>query len=63
MEHNALILKKIIAEKHFKEALQEYTIQIKQSGWWENGYPKYFAKVLNAPNWIGINEINGENLI
>ena len=24
-------------------------------GWWKNGYPKYFAKVLNAPNWIGIN--------
>ena len=30
-------------------------------GWWKNGYPKYFAKVLNAPNWIGIDiEINGE---
>ena len=24
-------------------------------GWWKNGYPKYFAKVLNAPSWIGIN--------
>lgn len=22
-------------------------------GWWKNGYPEYFAKVLNAPNWIG----------
>src|SRR6187431_3345184 len=32
-------------------------------GWWKNGYPEYFAKVLNAPNWIGIKiEINGENL-
>ncbi|MFH4966553.1 glycoside hydrolase family 65 protein [Gaetbulibacter sp. M235] len=32
-------------------------------GWWKNGYPEYFAKVLNAPNWIGINvEINGEAL-
>jgi maltose phosphorylase len=32
-------------------------------GWWKNGYPKYFAKVLNAPNWIGIDiEINNENL-
>ncbi len=32
-------------------------------GWWKNGYPKYFAKVLNAPNWIGIDiEINGEAL-
>jgi maltose phosphorylase len=32
-------------------------------GWWKNGYPEYFAKVLNAPNWIGIDiEINGESL-
>ena len=32
-------------------------------GWWKNGYPEYFAKVLNAPNWIGINvQINDENL-
>ena len=23
-------------------------------GWWKNGYPEYFAKVLNAPNWTGI---------
>jgi maltose phosphorylase len=23
-------------------------------GWWKNGYPEYFAKVLNAPNWIGV---------
>ena len=32
-------------------------------GWWKNGYPEYFAKVLNAPNWIGINVlINDERL-
>lgn len=32
-------------------------------GWWKNGYPEYFAKVLNAPNWIGINVVvNGESL-
>ncbi|GAB7086918.1 glycoside hydrolase family 65 protein [Marinifilum fragile] len=32
-------------------------------GWWKNGYPEYFAKVLNAPNWIGIDvKINGEML-
>ncbi|MBS1535915.1 MAG: glycoside hydrolase family 65 protein [Bacteroidetes bacterium] len=32
-------------------------------GWWKNGYPEYFAKVLNAPNWIGIDiSINGETL-
>ncbi|MCH4552669.1 glycoside hydrolase family 65 protein [Aestuariibaculum lutulentum] len=32
-------------------------------GWWKNGYPEYFAKVLNAPNWIGINvKVNGESL-
>ena len=24
-------------------------------GWWKNGYPEYFAKVLNSTNWIGIN--------
>ncbi|MBL4746114.1 MAG: glycoside hydrolase family 65 protein [Flavobacteriaceae bacterium] len=23
-------------------------------GWWKNGYPEYFAKVLNAPNWVGM---------
>ncbi len=23
-------------------------------GWWKNGYPEYFAKVLNAPDWIGM---------
>lgn len=29
-------------------------------GWWKNGYPEYFAKVLNAPNWIGIEvEVDG----
>lgn len=32
-------------------------------GWWKNGYPEYFAKVLNAPSWIGIDvNINGEQL-
>ena len=32
-------------------------------GWWKNGYPEYFAKVLNAPNWIGIGvKINGKTL-
>lgn len=32
-------------------------------GWWKIGYPEYFAKVLNAPNWIGINvKINGFEL-
>lgn len=32
-------------------------------GWWKNGYPEYFAKVLNATNWIGIHvNINGEEL-
>jgi maltose phosphorylase len=31
-------------------------------GWWKNGYPEYFAKVLNATNWIGIHlEINGQS--
>src|SRR5690554_6245908 len=32
-------------------------------GWWKIGYPEYFAKVLNAPNWIGIDVlIDGEVL-
>lgn len=32
-------------------------------GWWKNGYPEYFAKVLNSCNWIGINvEVDGETL-
>jgi len=30
-------------------------------GWWKNGYPEYFAKVINAANWIGIDiRIGGE---
>jgi maltose phosphorylase len=32
-------------------------------GWWKNGYPEYFAKVLNAPSWIGIRFIiNNQSL-
>jgi maltose phosphorylase len=32
-------------------------------GWWKNGYPEYFAKVLNSPNWIGIDvQIDGHYL-
>ena len=32
-------------------------------GWWKNGYPEYFAKVINSTSWIGIDvEINGEPL-
>jgi len=32
-------------------------------GWWKNGYPEYFAKVLNSPNWIGIDvTVDGEQL-
>ena len=32
-------------------------------GWWKNGYPEYFAKVLNAPGWIGIDvRVNDEIL-
>ncbi len=32
-------------------------------GWWKNGYPEYFAKVLNAPSWIDIKiTIDGEVL-
>jgi len=32
-------------------------------GWWKNGYPEYFAKVLNAAEWAGIEiKIDGETL-
>jgi len=32
-------------------------------GWWKNGYPEYFAKVLNSCNWIGIDlEIDGNKV-
>ena len=30
-------------------------------GWWKNGYPDYFAKVINSVNWIGIDvEVDGD---
>ncbi len=30
-------------------------------GWWKIGYPEYFAKVINAPSWIGVRiRIGGE---
>ena len=32
-------------------------------GWWKNGYPEYFAKVLNAPNWIGIHIFIDEEVL
>ena len=32
-------------------------------GWWKNGYPKYFAKVLNAANWIGIDVKIGNEIL
>ncbi|MCB0494509.1 MAG: glycoside hydrolase family 65 protein [Cyclobacteriaceae bacterium] len=32
-------------------------------GWWKNGYPEYFAKIINSTNWIGINvNVEGELL-
>jgi maltose phosphorylase len=32
-------------------------------GWWKNGYPEYFAKVLNAPSWIGIKIKFGDQIL
>ncbi len=32
-----------------------YYPDLTRVGWWKNGYPEYFAKVLNGVNWIGIN--------
>lgn len=32
-------------------------------GWWKNGYPEHFAKIINSINWIGIDIwVNGEML-
>ena len=32
-------------------------------GWWKNGYPEYFAKVLNSVKWIGIHlKVNGKKV-
>lgn len=29
-------------------------------GWWKNGYPEYFAKIINSVNWIGLDiQIDG----
>ena len=31
--------------------------------WWKNGYPEYFAKVLNATNWTALRfRVNGMDL-
>jgi len=32
-------------------------------GWWKNGYPEYFAKVLNATNWIGITIVINDEVL
>ncbi|MGM9988269.1 MAG: glycoside hydrolase family 65 protein [Bacillaceae bacterium] len=32
-------------------------------GWWKNGYPNYFGKVINATNFIGVNVfVDGEEV-
>jgi len=32
-------------------------------GWWKNGYPEYFAKVINSVDWIGLHIfVNGQPL-
>jgi maltose phosphorylase len=32
-------------------------------GWWKNGYPEYFAKVLNAANWNGLEIKIGNEIV
>jgi maltose phosphorylase len=32
-------------------------------GWWKNGYPEYFAKVLNATNWIALKIIVNDEVL
>jgi maltose phosphorylase len=40
-----------------------YYPDLTRVGWWKNGYPEYFAKVLNSVNWIGVNiHIDGQPL-
>lgn len=34
-----------------------YYPDLTRVGWWKNGYPEYFAKVLNGVNWIGVHII------
>ena len=34
-----------------------YYTEKNKGGWWKNGYPDYFAKVLTSPYWNGINVI------
>ena len=32
-------------------------------GWWKNGYPEYFAKVLNSTNWLDMRwSVNGQSV-
>ena len=62
---NAPILKNTILDQPFQGSYIAgvYYPDKTKVGWWKNGYPEYFAKVLNAPNWIGINVlINDEQL-
>lgn len=40
-----------------------YYPDVTRVGWWKNGYPEYFAKVLNGVHWIGLEiKIDGEKL-
>ena len=50
--------------RSLQEAMRPaYTTRTRRVGWWKNGYPEYFAKVLNSVNWIGLDiEIEGERL-
>ena len=59
---SALILKKLIQEKLYRGNYVAgiYYPDKTRVGWWKNGYPEYFAKVLNAANWIGIKVTIGD---
>jgi len=40
-----------------------YYLDKTRVGWWKNGYPEFFAKVLNNTNWAGMDIIlNGREL-
>ena len=62
---NVIILKKTILESIFKGVILGgvYYPDKTRVGWWKNGYPDFYAKVLNAPSWIDLQiEINGLQL-
>lgn len=53
---NGEILKKPIAATAYKDAYVAGITFLDRTrvGWWKNGYPRFFSRIPNAPNWSGI---------